>query len=89
MYEEFDVSNKGYLLYNEFLAYLSFICRELRISIDEKTMHIFAKAIDRNGDSMYHKDEIVHIYSGEERKEWFARKRKEAESNWLEKKKVA
>lgn len=33
-YTKFDVSKKGYLLYDEFLAYLQYICNKYTISID-------------------------------------------------------
>jgi len=33
------------------------------------------KAMDVNGDGKFDKDEIVHKFTREERKAWFARKR--------------
>ena len=37
-YLKFDQGNKGYLDYNEFSAYIAFICKELGIPMDEKTL---------------------------------------------------
>ncbi len=85
-YKKFDFGNKGFLSFSEFTAYISFICKELQIPMDEKTLYLFAKAIDKNGDDQYDKDEIVHKYTKEERKEWFARRRVEAEAKWNAKK---
>ena len=85
-YTKFDFGSKGYLSFTEFTAYISFICKELQIPMDEKTLYLFAKAIDQNGDDRYDKDEIVHKYTKEERKEWFTRRRTEAEEKWNAKK---
>ncbi len=87
-YTKFDSDNKGYLSFAEFTAYISFICKELQIPMDEKTLFLFAKAIDQNGDDRYDKDEIVHKYNKEERKEWFTRRRAEAEEKWNAKKEM-
>ena len=85
-YKKFDFGNKGFLCFQEFTAYISFICKELQIPMDEMTLYLFAKAIDKNGDGQFDKDEIMHKYTKEERTEWFARRRVEAEAKWNAKK---
>ena len=47
----------------------------LPIEIEEKDLVLLSKAIDVNGDGKFDQDEIVHKYTREERKAWFARKR--------------
>ena len=43
-YTEFDFGNKEYLRFTEFTAYISFICKELQIPMDEKTLGTEKKA---------------------------------------------
>lgn len=85
-YDDFDLSKRGYLQQKEFLAFLAYFFNSQQISLEAKTIQMIAKAIDKNGDKKYHKDQIFRTFNREERKEWIVCKRKEAEAKWIAKK---
>ena len=81
IYKTYDVKKVGYLNLIEFQKLVHFLMQALGLSVDDKALPMIAQFLDQNGDGKFTEDEIVHKYTREERKAWFAKKRDISQKN--------
>lgn len=68
---KYDVEKRGSLSFEDFLSFLRQLMLAFMIPLEEKHLLHLAKLIDVNKDNRYSQDEIVHVFSEKEIKDYF------------------
>ena len=70
-FDTYDVEKRGSIAFEDFKSFLSHLMLVLMIPLEEKHLLHLAKLIDVNKDNRYSQDEIVHVFSELEIKDYF------------------